>query len=298
MNRSTVTRQRKNNSTHNRADAPEIMPQKKASISVPTIDINQDEAPVPPAVRLLAMLEALVASDEPMSAIDLHAAVELPHATTHRLAVILERLGYVERELGTKKFVPGYRMLRLAINTLKNAPGHNLRHQALQDLSAEVGETCNLTVLIDNEIMYIDRVETKWPLRTHLQIGSRVPLHCGASGKLFLSMMPAAKRRTLLFQAPLKAYTNKSITDPTVLEEQLKAIRKSKVSIDVEEFMVGLIGLAVPVYDVDGKICATVSMHAPTARLTADQVLALAPRLQHAANLISNSLSENAINDH
>lgn len=239
-----------------------------------------------PGARLLAILEAVAEFDEPVAAADLAPRLAVPRATVHRLCLVLERLGFLQRELGSKRFVLGHRQQQLALNSLINSSHRGARHAVLQALAREVGETVNVTVLDANEVVYIDRVESHWPLRTHLQPESRVPIHCGASGKLFLSMMPAAKRRRLL-AAPLQPYTDKTVTDPRKLEQHLKQIRSSGVSIDNEEFMQGLIGLAVPVYDARKRICATVSMHAPSARLTVDGVKNCVPALQRSAEAIA-----------
>jgi len=235
-----------------------------------------------PGARLILVLEAVATSGEPITSADLAPKLGMARETVHRVCVALERLGFLERELGSKRFTVGHRQQQLALNSLFNASYRGERHALLEALSHEVGETVNLTVLDDNEIVYIDRVECQWPLRIHLQPGSRVPIHCGASGKLFLSMMPAAKRRRLL-AVPLHRYTDNSITDVRELEAQLKEIRSSGVSVDAEEFMQGLIGLAVPVSDVRGRICATVSLHAPTARHTVEGVRDFVPAMQRSA---------------
>ncbi len=247
-------------------------------------------AAVSPGARLLTVLEAVAGADGAVAAVDLVPKVGLPKPTVHRLCTVLEDLGYLEREPGTKRFVIGHRQEALALDSLLNAGSRGARHAILEALAREVGETVNVTVLRGNWVVYVDRVESHWPLRTHLQPGSRVPLHCGASGLLFLSFMPAAQRRRLLTAAPLERWTENTITDPVRIEERLKTIRKTGVAIESEEFMRGLIGLAVPVYDARGRICATVSMHAPTARFTVDEVLASVPALQRAADAISKLL--------
>ncbi len=247
------------------------------------------DEPLSPGARMLAVLEAVSGSQEPVSASDLTPQLALPRATVHRLCLSLERMGFLQREPGTRQFVAGHRQQRMAVNSLVNSFRRGERHAVLQALARDVGETVNVTVLDGNEALYIDRVECQWPLRTHLQAGSRVPIHCGASGKLYLSMLPAGKRRRLLV-APLQRFTSKTITDIGALEKHLKQIRASKVSIDNEEFMQGLIGLAVPVY-CGGRICATVSLHAPTARHTVESVRSLVPTLQRSAEAISALLA-------
>lgn len=257
-------------------------------------DVEPPQADTPqealaPGARMLAVLEVATSSEGPVSSSDLAPRLGLPRATVHRLCVALEKMGFLQREPGTKLFVTGYRQQQMALNSLVNSFRRGERHAVLQALAREVEETVNVTVLDGNEVVYIDRVECQWPLRTHLQAGSRIPMHCGASGKLFLSMLPAAQRRRLLL-APLQRFTSKTITDARLLEKHLKQIRSSRVSIDEEEFMQGLIGLAVPVFS-NGRICATVSLHAPTARHTVESVSRFVPALQKSAELISRLLS-------
>jgi IclR family transcriptional regulator, acetate operon repressor len=241
--------------------------------------------------RSLSILADVCSSESAVSAIELAAKLGLPKATVHRLMQLLERLGYLQREPGSKRFIVGARQSEMAIATLSNSPQRAVRHAILRSLADEVQETCNITVLAGDEIAYIDRVESHWPLRTHFHPGSRVPLHCGASGKLFLSMLPAQQRRRLLHAAPLKKYTENTVVDPVEIEKELKRTRAAKVGLDNEEFLEGLIGVAVPVFDKRGRICATVSVHVPTGRRSVTQALGYAPALNRAAAAISKTLN-------
>lgn len=242
------------------------------------------------AARALTILEMVARADEPVASADLAPKLGLPKATAHRLAALLEHLGFLQREPGTKRFIVGPKLTMMALDALIHSPRRGERHAILRALVEEVGETCNVTMLDGDAVVYLDRVESHWPLRTHFQPGSRVPIHCGASGKLFLSLMPARKRRSLLTAAPLKRYTEKTVVDPDKIEEELKRVRAGRVGLDVEEFLPGLIGLAVPVFDFQNRMCATVSMHAPTARLNVEQVLACVPALRHAADAVARTL--------
>jgi IclR family transcriptional regulator, acetate operon repressor len=240
--------------------------------------------------RSLAILSAVSESVESVSAVELASKLGLSKATVHRLMQLLESLGYLQREPGSKRFILGSRANQMALATMMNSPHRAVRHAILRSLVDEVQETCNITILAGDEIAYIDRVESHWPLRTHFQPGSRIPLHCGASGKLFLSMMPALKRRRLLTAAPLRKYTDKTVIDPAEIEKELKHIRASKVGVDNEEFLQGLIGVAVPVFDRRGRICATVSIHVPTGRHNVTQAMGFAANLNRATGAIAKTL--------
>jgi DNA-binding IclR family transcriptional regulator len=244
------------------------------------------------AGRALAVLQLVGATDGAVSAVDLYPALKFPKPTIHRLMLQLEALGFLEREPGSKRFIAGQALTRMSVTTLINSPARGIRHAILQSVVDEVQETCNITTLAGSEIVYIDRVEAHWPLRYHLQPGSRVPIHCSASGRLFLSFMPARKRRLLLGAVPLKSYTSKTVTDPVRIDALLKQVRADEVSLDFEEFMDGLVGIAVPVFDRRGRICATVSMHAPSLRCSAEHALAVVPALKRAAQAITRNLAE------
>lgn len=252
--------------------------------------VNENEEKGSAAFRALKILQIITQSERPLTARELAPKLDLPHPTVHRLATHLERLGYLQREPGSKRFVSGFELQNLALNALQNSFARAERHAILQDLAERIEETCNVTVLDGNEAVYIDRVEAHWPLRTHLQVGSRVPLHCGASGKVFLSFMDAKKRKRLLTAAPLRRMTERTVIEPKKIFAELKKIRSSKIGLDDQEFMPGLIGIAVPVFDSRGRVCATVSMHAPTVRWTLNQVSKTAPLLTAAASAIARTL--------
>lgn len=195
----------------------------------------------------------------------------------------------LQREPAAKRYFPGPRLSKLALGTLLNPTQRAPRHAILQTLVGETGETCNLTVLDGSEIVYLDRVETVSPLRLDLRPGSRVPLHCTASGKLFLSQLPRKYRLKLIHSTPLKRYTDNTITDAVLLEHELEQVRVQQLATDNEEFLAGTTCMAVPVRDQNGRLCASVAVQAPTARLPLKQLLQHLPALQRAAISLSTT---------
>ena len=237
-----------------------------------------------PAVgRSLQILEAMAALDGPASLADLTRALDLPQATTFRLCQRLEEDGYIVRDGGTRKFTIGARLMRLGLDIIRNSGPLSIRRKILSDLVETVGETCNLTTLAGTEVLYLDRVETRWPLRLSLEPGSRVPLHCTSSGKLLLASLPKPRQQQFLKALTLTANTPSTITDATELNRELQRIARRGFSTDNEEFLVGLVAVAVPVKDSGGKTCAAIACHAPVSRLSMKDAIALAPVLKAAA---------------
>jgi IclR family acetate operon transcriptional repressor len=244
-----------------------------------------------PAVseRALQLLEIIAKAEHPPTLNDLTSRIELPKATTHRFVALLEKLGFAQRTLDGRHYQVGHRLTALAIDVMRNSLNQAPRRAILAALVGEIRETCNITVMDGSELLYLDRFESDWPLQIRLSVGSRVPLHCTASGKLFLSLSPPVMRQALLQSYPLRQYTAHTITDQAALEAELEKISQTEVGTDNEEFIDGMAAAAVPVLDRRGRICATVAVHGPTGRLPLSRAIALAPALKQAADQIAET---------
>ena len=87
-------------------------------------------------------------------------------------------------------------------------------------------------------------------------------------GKLFLSQLPEKKRALLVRSIPLYRYTENTITEAVKLEAELEAIRKTEISIDNQEFLAGVVCVAVPVRSAGGQRVAALAISAPLARMS------------------------------
>ena len=240
-------------------------------------------------IRGFLIVEEIVQADRPWSSTYLAEKLGLPKPTVHRVAQQLEREGLLQREPGGKRFTGGRRLRDLAMATLSNSVLNAHRTAILQDLSREVGETCNITTLDGHEILYLDRVETNWPYRIHLPIGSRLPLHCTATGKLFLANMNPKSRHRLIRTLELTRYTPLTITDPDKLEEQLREIAAEGVGYNTGEYLEGMVALSVPVIGADNRMCFAIAVHAPSVRKSLSELRQYLPNLRHAAARLAAS---------
>lgn len=235
------------------------------------------------ALRAFAITDVVVRAGRPVPLSEIAEQCGLPAPTVFRILSMLEGAGLVLREPTGKTYSVGHRLARFGLEIMTNNSVRAERRIILRKVVDEIGETCNLAMLNGDEIVYIDRVETDWSLKAELKPGSRVPLHCTSSGKLFLSQMPKAKRRRILESLSLKRYTDNTITDMNMLESQLERIAVTKVGLNNEEFQAGVIGVAVPVMDHKGRMIASVALQTPVARLSMSRAMECVPRLQQAA---------------
>ena len=257
--------------------------------SIRSLRPDETQEGIPTILRGLVILEQVARAQRPISASQIIEQMGLPKPTVHRILQQLEEQGFVQREPMKKRYLPGPRARELVLSVTSNAALGAPRHAILQALSDEIGETCNCTILDGHQTVYFDRVEANWPFRIQLPIGSRLPLHCTASGKLFLAYMKPEQRKKLLTPSPLKQFTQRSITEPELLQPELDKIRQNGVGIDNEELMDGMVAIAVPVLNDDDEICFTVAVHAPTVRKTLDQLLEFLPSLRKAAESMAST---------
>lgn len=237
----------------------------------------------PSTDRSLQVLAHVAAAGRPLALAELSEELSLPKSTASRICEKLRRGGYLVHEPGSRQTVIGPRLFRLGLDVVRNSGASSRRHAVLAELVDDIGETCNITTLAGSDVLYLDRVETRWPLRLALEPGSRVPLHCTASGKLFLSVMQPHERDALLDHLPLSAETARTLTTRPRLLRELKRISDRGYSLDNEEFIAGLVAVAVPVMDSRGEMLAALACHAPVARLDLRKAIALVPRLRQAA---------------
>ena len=237
-----------------------------------------------------ALLEHLIAADRALTLAELVAGMDMPKATVHRLLINLEAAQLLKRDLTGKRYVPGDRLTRFSLRAVVFSARMSPVLAILERLVAEIGESVNLGVLDGSSVAYVQRVECNWPLRTHLSAGSRVPLHCTATGKLFLALMPTARKAALLDEIEFRAYAPNTITDRKRLDQELARIRDERLAVNNEEFMVGAIGLSVPLIGIDGEMIAGLALHAPVARLSVDNARKHASTLRRAAEKLARTL--------
>ena len=244
-----------------------------------------------PTLKAFSLLQAVARSERPLSMAELSILLGMPKPTAYRIARMLERDGLLEREAGGRRYVAGRKLLGFAMEIVSASVRSAPRHAILERVSRQLGETANLGLMVANHVVYIDRVESAWPFGLRFEPGSRVPLHCTAMGKLFLSAQPRARQEQILGKVPLERYTENTITDPQRLLRELESIRTAGLGVDNQEFLAGVVCVAAPVLDASGATIAAIAISAPQARMNMNQAVQHAPLLRAAAERLAETLA-------
>ncbi|RIA55820.1 IclR family transcriptional regulator [Dichotomicrobium thermohalophilum] len=244
--------------------------------------------------RAFAVIKLLADSGHPMNAPDIGTQLDMNRQTVHRLLNQLEALGIVRRDVARERFEIGPALVELGLRAQTGNHATKLRRAVMEELVAKIGEDCNLAILDGYEIVYIDHVQSDWPLRRQIQIGARMPAYCTAIGKVLLAHLPERALDQYLSVVTLERRTENTCTDPDMLRDNLIQVREQGYAIADQENLVGLLSVAVPVWDPLGRVVAGLSMHGPNARLTQARAHAIVPELKEAAETISNLIVESS----
>jgi IclR family transcriptional regulator, acetate operon repressor len=240
--------------------------------------------------RTLDILESLVEFASEVGLVEISQAVGLPLATVHRLLGTLIQRGYVKQNQHNRKYSLGFRALQI---------GHDMRQRFslrlearpyLQKLVQTVGESANLAVLDDGEIVYIDQAQSSRILRMFTQVGNRLPAHSTGSGKAMLAFLPVDAVEGILRRTGLAPRTPHTIVDPAEFRNELAKIRERGFAIDDEEQEEGVRCVAVPVRDGSGQVVASLSVSGPVTRLHDAHVQAVIPQLLDSGERLSARL--------
>lgn len=247
----------------------------------------QDSARSSALGRSLAVLEAILEHPQPVGLPDLAARLDLPRQTVHRLLAQLERAGLAVRDPSRERYSVGPRLSQLAFGTLRSLNQAAPIRSILKSLVHDIGETCNIGVLDGTDYVYLQRIECDWPLRMHMEIGSRMGAHTVSGGKVLLAHLDTKLRQRLLRSQKLKASTSHTLIRVADLEAELAEIRSRGFALNNQERMEGIVGAAVPVMDHKGNVLAAIGVQGPLPRLTLRTCEGHVPRMRAAAERVA-----------
>ncbi|WP_435980488.1 IclR family transcriptional regulator [Psychrobacter sp. DM4] len=241
--------------------------------------------------RVLEIIEAVSYSPKPVSPLELSQALDIPKPTIHRLIQNLVDEGFISVDIGGG-IIPGKRVRNLSVELWQHRQFFNERQMILQKLVDQIKETCGIGVPYHTDMIYTNRVATKLPLQIYLPIGLKSPMWCTATGKLYLSQLSLDSRHKILESLALDKFTKNTIVDIDALNDELDHIAQTGVGIDNEEFISEMVAVSVAILDKKSRYLGSLYIHAPTIRVSLEELLTHVPRLREAAKDIQTLVYE------
>lgn len=221
---------------------------------------------------------------------ELSKRLKLHKNNVFRLLATLEFRGYIEQNKASENYRLGLKSLELGQTFIKKM---GLLHQAkpvLENLVEECDETAYVAIFKEGYIVYLDVVETDLTVRVVSRVGSRLPAHCTAAGKVHLAYMSEEEVNSIL-PKELKAFTPHSKTDREVLKKELQKVAEQGFAYDIEELDLGVRCVAAPIRDYTRRIVGALSISGPSTRFTDERLeKELTPLVVRASEELSTRL--------
>lgn len=237
--------------------------------------------------KALALLN-LVADRPELTLSELSREAELPPPTAHRLLRTLEDHGLLRQDT-TNRYRLGSHCLSLGSRFLEGIELRSEAHPCLTWLVEVTGETAHVGVPDGVEVVYVDKVETRHPIRMYSRIGARSPMHSTAMGKAMLAFGdPELVQRVI--DAGLPRRTPNTITDPRRFRTELNKTRERGFAIDDIENEEGIRCVGAPILAEKMHPVGAVSVSGPASRVTGQRLSAIARSVVEAGAAVSDRL--------
>lgn len=236
--------------------------------------------------RALALLDALGAADREVGPAELAEILHLHKSTIHRLLKVLEGYRFVRRN-PQGKYDLGLKLFELGNMSVSRFSLPRRAEPFLKDVVKDTGETAQVCVLNNTQMVAIANADAPWLLRA---VGHRGEMHSSASGKAFLAFLPRQAQDLLLSRLTLTRFTPNTITTVDALKAELGRVRRRGYAVNNEEVEAGVRCIGAPVFDHKSRVIAAISIAGPVFRVTRDRVPALARTIVSVSQALSSEL--------
>ncbi len=237
----------------------------------------------------LAVIEAFAAERRELTVARAASHAGLSRASARRCLLTLADLGYV-RQAGSA-YVPTPRMLRLGDAFFGTTSLPQLAQPHLDETRDELSESISLAVLEGDHSVFVARAEVSRPVTGFVRLGAKLPAFASATGRVMLADRTDEEVRAYLGRVPLEPLSPKTLTEPERIMESIAAVRRDGHAIICEELELGMLAIAVPVRDAEGRTVAALSISASIARIGPEQAKGeFLPIMQRRAEALSRML--------
>ena len=211
--------------------------------------------------RVIEIVETICRNPQTATASNLASSLDIPLPTVYRFLDTLSEEKFIATD-PSGNLIPGDRMRSIVLNSLQYEPRITQRRAILKRLSSQLDETVSLSIPHGEKLVYFDRLESHWPFQINLKIGDPLPLHCCASGKLYLSSFEPDEAIRVFRNVRGEKRARNTIASVKEFTVELSRIGRQGYALDNEEWFDGMIGASVPIRNRRGALCACLSTHA------------------------------------
>jgi IclR family transcriptional regulator, KDG regulon repressor len=221
---------------------------------------------VPAVEKAFAILELFASDNRGYGLSEVSRLLKLPISTVKALLHTIWRCGYVLRN-GRGLFFLTMKILTEAGKALTQIELRKVAHEDLRQLTKATGLASALSVRDNDQVVYIDKIESTGHIMPVYYVGKRMPVHCAATGKALMAYLSDEHVEEIVNSVGLMSFTENTITSLNLLKKELDRVRIQGHSIDNEETALGLVGIAAAVFDHDSRVVGAVAAGGATAEV-------------------------------
>ena len=235
--------------------------------------------------RGVEVLRAFDGRDSALSIVEIAKKVALSRPVVRRILLTYAHLGYAEQANGLWNLTP--RILELSVGYFGASSLPEVSYPYMSEVVERTGETCSVGTLDRREVLHVARLEDRRPLPHSVRVGTRLPAHATATGKVLLAHLSAESLEEFLSSSPFDSHTPHTITTAAAMRDRLETIRQQGYDISQEELNPGMIAAAVAIIH-DGVAIGGISVSSTTVRESEEAMRnVIVPVLQEAAERIA-----------
>ncbi|MEL6252603.1 MAG: IclR family transcriptional regulator [Bacteroidota bacterium] len=244
--------------------------------------------------KTFAILEYFTVQKPEWGVTELAEAIGSNKSTIYRFFSDMCKLGILYKNPATEKYSLGLKLFELGNRVHLQTAFVGNTHPELIKVASSITETVHIAVLKNHQVFYVDKVESPQGLKISSHIGSYNPAYATSLGKMLLAFQEEDAQdqsiNSIMNGKGPVAYTKNTITKRGLLLKELKQIRQNGFAIDREEFEIGLICVAVPIFNQKNEVVASLSASGPSSRFEEEKVSDYVATLRNGADAIRDRI--------
>lgn len=241
-------------------------------------------------LRAADVMDALSQADTGLRLTDVSQRTQLSKPTAYRMLQTLMQCELVEQDPATLTYRLGPKIVEYGLRQLQRLELRTVALPHMRRLREETRETITLSIVVGYERQYIEQLESPLEVRQTIEVGRRVPLHAGGSGKAILAFFPPERVDEYFKTVPLEPLTPHTIADPAQLRAELDRVRERGYSYSTQERQSGAAAVAAPLFNHTGDVIGCLSVSGPYGRFTTENIHKYGPLVRAAAEAISRQM--------
>lgn len=231
-------------------------------------NVRKEKKVIGSVIKAIEVIEFIANSKGEVGVTEISKGLNYGVSATYHLLNTLKECNIIVQDKKTKKFKLGLKLWQIGILAYEQNHLSVILRPYLRKLKDITGETVNLTIMDNYQIVYIAQEESDKLVKMFTKTGATAPLHCTAAGKIFLAYKPEEVINSIIDKIELTKYTDNTIVTKEELIKELQEIRRNGYGFDNEERELGVSCIGSPIFDLNNDVIACITISGPTARFT------------------------------